>query len=68
MKNSKLFSVNIKDILKGLVMAILTPAVFVLQQSVEAGSFKIEWHSVLLASIAGGLGYIIKNFFTPETK
>ena len=65
MKDSKLFRVNLKDILKGLVMAVLTPAVFILQQSLEAGSLKVEWHSVLLASIAGGLGYLVKNFFTP---
>jgi hypothetical protein len=49
-------------------MAILTPAVFILQQSLEAGSLKIEWHTVLLASIAGGVSYLVKNFFTPPTK
>ena len=68
MNESKLFSVNTKDILKGLLMAILTPAVFILQQSLEAGSLKIDWHTVLLASVAGGVGYLVKNFFTPPTK
>lgn len=68
MNESKLFSVNTKDIIKGLLMAILTPAVFILQQSLEAGSLKIDWHTVLLASVAGGVGYLVKNFFTPPTK
>ena len=65
MKDSKLFRVNLKDIVKGLVMAVLTPAVFVLEQSVSAGSFKFDWNTVLLASVGGGLAYLIKNFFTP---
>lgn len=67
MKDSKLFAVNIKDLLKGLVMAVLTPAVFVLQQSVEAGTFTFNWHQVALASVAGGFGYLIKNFFSAPT-
>jgi hypothetical protein len=61
---SKLGKLDIKDIVKGLVMAVLTPAVFVLQQSIEAGTFTFNWHQVALAAVAGGFGYLIKNFFT----
>lgn len=64
MKDSKRFSVNIKDVLKGLLMAILTPVVYTIQASLEAGVLKFDWHAILLASVAGGLAYLVKNFFT----
>lgn len=64
MKDSKLFSVNIKDILKGLLMAVLTPAVYIIQTSLEAGSLTFNWHQIGLAAVAGGFAYLVKNFFT----
>ncbi len=67
MKDSKLFAVNIKDILKGLLMAVLTPSVLVIQQSIELGSFVFNWHQIALAAVAGGVAYLVKNFFTPPT-
>lgn len=68
MKNSPLFSLNLKDVLKGLLMAILTPAIVVIEQSVNAGSLHFDWNSITLASIGGGLAYLLKNFLTPADK
>lgn len=67
MKDSKLFSVNIKDLLKGLVMAVLTPCVLIIQQSLEAGSFTFNWHQIAMAAVAGGTAYLVKNYFTSPT-
>ena len=64
MKDSKLFSVNLKDILNGLLMAVLTPAVYIIQTSLEAGSLTLNWHQIGLAAVAGGFAYLVKNFFT----
>jgi len=64
MKDSNFFSLNWRDIAKGLLMAVLTPAVVVVQQSLEAGVFVSDWKSIGLASIAGGVAYLVKNFFT----
>lgn len=47
-------------------MAILTPALLIIQQSVEAGSFTFDWHQVAMASVAGGLAYLLKNFLEPS--
>lgn len=66
MKDSKLFSVNTKDILKGLLMAILTPAVLIIENSLSAGSLVFDWKAIGMAAIAGGFAYIVKNFFTPS--
>jgi hypothetical protein len=66
MKTSKFLSLNLADILKGLVIAILTPAIVIIQQSLESGALTFEWKSMLTASIGGGLAYLLKNFLTPQ--
>lgn len=63
---SKLFTLNTKDFLKGLVMAILVPAVLIIQQSLESGTLVLNWKTILIASLSGGLAYLIKNFFTTD--
>lgn len=64
MKTSNFLSLNWRDIAKGLLMAILTPAVVIVQQSLESGVFTFDWKSLGLASLAGGVAYLVKNFFT----
>ena len=68
MKDSKLFSLNLKDLLKGLLLAILTPAILIIEQSLEAGTLVFNWNHILMASLAGGVAYLVKNFFTPPTE
>lgn len=64
MKTSNFLSLNWRDIFKGIVMAILTPVIVLIQQSVEAGVFVFDWKSLVLSAIGGGIAYLIKNFFT----
>lgn len=66
MKTSKFLKLDLADILKGLLMAILTPAVVIVQQSLELGIFTFEWKSIAVVSVAGGFAYLVKNFFTPQ--
>ena len=68
MKTSNFLSLNWLDLSKGLLMAILTPAVVIVQQSIERGILTFNWKSIAMASIAGGFAYLVKNFFTPEAK
>jgi hypothetical protein len=68
MKQSPLFTINWHDVLKGLIMAVLTPAVFIIQQTLQNGTLTFNWKSIGMAAVAGGVGYIIKNFLTPESK
>lgn len=63
---SKLFTLNTKDFLKGLVMAILVSAVTIIQQSLDSGALVLNWKAILMASISGALAYLMKNFFTSE--
>lgn len=64
MKNSNFLSLNTKDVLKGLLMAVLTPAILIIQQSLSAGSLIFNWKEIGMAAIAGGLAYLVKNFFS----
>lgn len=64
---SKLFTLNIKDFLKGLVMAILVPAVTIMQQSLDSGTLVLNWKTILIASISGVVAYLMKNFFTSDS-
>lgn len=64
MKTSNFLSLNWQDVLKGLIVAILTPIVVVIQQSLEAGIFVFDWKSIGLAALSGGVAYLTKNLFT----
>ena len=62
---SEKFRLNWKDILKGIVVAILTPAIVIIQASLDSGVLTFNWHQIGMASVAGFLAYLTKNFFTP---
>lgn len=63
---SNLYSVGVKDFLKGLVMAVVVPALLAIQQSLSAGVLTINWKALGTAAIASFIGYLIKNFFTND--
>jgi len=68
MKTSNFLSLNLLDLAKGLLMAVLTPVVVVVQQSLELGVLTFDWKTILLSAVGGGLAYLVKNFLTPTAK
>ena len=68
MKQSNFFSLNMRDALRGFVIAVLTPIIVIAQQSLESGVFTFNWKISLTAGIAGGLAYLTKNLFTPADR
>lgn len=66
MKQSPMFQLNWNDLLKGLIMAVLTPMALLVEQTIETGSMTFNWHSIAIAGAAGFMAYIIKNFLTPS--
>ena len=62
---SKQFSLKWRDFARGLIIAILTPSLLIIQQSLEANSLVFNWHQIGMAAIAGGAAYLIKNFLEP---
>jgi hypothetical protein len=65
MKTSPLFTINWRDIAKGLLIAILTPTLVLIQQSLSAGTLTLNWEQLGMAAVGGGVAYLIKNFLTP---
>ena len=59
-------SLKLRDFLKGLVMAVIVPALLAIQQSITAGELVINWKSLGVAAIASFIGYLIKNVFTND--
>jgi hypothetical protein len=65
MAESKFLDLGKSDILKGILMAFIVPAVTIIKQSLDAGAWVFDWKVIATASLAGGLGYLLKNFLTP---
>lgn len=65
---SKKYSLNWKDALKGLVTASLTSLMFFVQTTLDSGSFVFEWKKLAIAFVSGGVGYLIKNYFSSPPK
>lgn len=63
LKRSKKYKINLRDILKGLFIAVLTPVLFTIQQSLDAGEINLNWKGIAIAAVSGGVAYLIKNFF-----
>lgn len=61
MKPSKIFSLNWQDFLKGLIIAIGTPVLYILQELIP------DWNlsPIEKAALSAGVTYLLKNFFTP---
>lgn len=62
---SALFNLDRKDLLKGLLIAILSPVFTILIQSLDAGSLVFDWKYIASTALAAALTYILKNFLTP---
>jgi len=62
---SAFLKLNLNDFGKGLLVAVCTGAIVVVQKFVlDCGIACIDWTLVLNAGVAGGLAYLVKNLFT----
>ncbi len=68
MKQSNFFTLNWRDFINGMVMAVLAPVVVIVQQSIVAGSLQFNWQLIGVTALGGALGYITKNLFTGNKK
>jgi len=66
---TKLFRLNLRDLLKGAVTAVLTSVVAKLADWVNVPGFDIltaDWSLLFTVGAVAGLGYIVKNLLTDE--
>lgn len=59
-------SLNVRDFVKGFILAVLVPALLAIQQSLSAGELTINWRALGITAAASFIGYLIKNFFTND--
>ena len=62
------FTLNIRDWVKGLLMAVLVPVLYIIQSSLAAGSLTFNFKQIGIAAVSGLVAYLLKNFFTDEVK
>ncbi len=63
---SKQFSLNMRDITRGLITAVIGAVQPILLEAFNTwqsgGTFEINWDSVLRTGVGAGVAYIILNF------
>lgn len=67
MKTSNLYSLDLKDLAKGLVVAVGSAVIATVQTSLQAGSLNFNWKLIGTVALGAGIAYLGKNFFTPAS-
>ena len=62
--NSSLLTLNSKDWIKGLVVAVITAIITVVYNTIQAGVLVLDWKAISVAGISAALAYITKNLLT----
>jgi len=60
-------TLNWRDILKGLLVAVITPVFTIIISSLNAGQFTLDWKAIGFTALAAALAYLSKNLFSPGT-
>ena len=63
---SNFASLNIRDFVKGFVLAVIVPALLAVQQSLASGELTINWKALGITALSTFIGYLIKNYFTND--
>lgn len=67
MKNSGLFSLGIRDVVKGFIMSMIASILTAALAVINAGTIPTDfasWKPTLVTGLAAGIGYVVKNFLT----
>lgn len=62
--NSKLFAINAKDLLKGLILVVLTSVITIVTQTLQLGSLTFDWKTIGMTALTAGLAYLLKQLTT----
>jgi hypothetical protein len=62
---SGLFKVDFKDLLKGVAVAATSGVVSALYSALTTVPLSIDFKQMGVVALTAGLGYLLKNFFTP---
>lgn len=62
---SKKWTIDLKDFLKGLLVAVISSPITIITTSLDAGSLTFDWKKIAIVAVSSGLAYIVKNWLTP---
>ena len=65
--NSPFLNINLNDLGKGLILAILTSVMTIVYTTVQAGSLSFDWKLIGTTALTSAIGYLLKNLFTNST-
>lgn len=63
---SGFLTADLRDIVRGLAVAVLTPVFTVAIESLQAGSLTFDWKHIAVTALVAALSYILKNVLTPH--
>lgn len=64
MKFSEFLKLNVFDLSKGLIVAVFTSVLVILNDTISAGSFAFDWSHILKTSMAAAVAYLLKQLMT----
>jgi len=62
---SGFLSLNTRDWIKGLIVAIVSGIVATVGDSIQKGQFTFDFTTIWHTALAAGIAYMGKNLFTP---
>ena len=62
--NSTFLNINLNDLGKGLILAVLTSVLTVIYTTVQAGNLTFDWSLIASTALTSALGYLLKNLLT----
>ena len=65
--NSPFLNIDLNDLGKGLILAVLTSVMTIIYSTVEAGSLSFDWSLIGTTALTSALGYLLKNLLTNST-
>jgi hypothetical protein len=61
---STFLTLNVKDLINGLIVTVLAAVLTIVQTTVDAGSLSFDWPFIAKAALTAAISYLIKNFLT----
>ena len=61
---STFLNLNVQDLVKGLIVTMLTSVLTIAYNTVSAGSLTFDWKAIGLTALTSGLAYLMKNLLT----
>jgi len=65
--NSTFLTLNTKDFIKGLMVAVLSAVITIVYNTIQIGSLDFDWKTIGLTALTSAIAYIMKNLFTNST-